>query len=60
MGDSDKLAGEDPDRYAYAVHSKFLDASLAALKLTDRVTLVVHDWGSALGFDWAARHLRAD
>ena len=56
MGDSDKLAGEDPDRYAYAVHSKFLDAALAALKLTDRVTLVVHDWGSALGFDWAARH----
>jgi haloalkane dehalogenase len=22
----------------------------------DRVTLVLHDWGSALGFDWAFRH----
>ena len=56
MGDSDKLAGSDPERYAYAVHRKFLDGALAALGVTDRVTLVVHDWGSALGFDWASRH----
>ena len=56
MGDSDKLAGSDPDRYAYAVHREFLDGALAALDVTDRVTLVVHDWGSALGFDWASRH----
>ena len=56
MGASDKLAGSDPDRYAYAVHRKFLDGALAALDVTERVTLVVHDWGSALGFDWASRH----
>jgi haloalkane dehalogenase len=56
MGDSDKLAGSDPNRYAYTVHQKFLDGALAALDITDRVTLVVHDWGSALGFDWASRH----
>jgi len=56
MGDSDKLAGSDPDRYAYAAHRKFLDGTLEALGITDRVTLVVHDWGSALGFDWALRN----
>ena len=56
MGDSDKLEGSDPDRYSYAVHRKFLDGALAALDITERVTLVIHDWGSALGFDWASRH----
>ena len=56
MGDSAKLTGSDPARYAYSVHREFLDAMLAALNVNDRVTLVIHDWGSALGFDWAARH----
>jgi haloalkane dehalogenase len=37
-------------------HRRYLDALLAALGVRDRVTLVVHDWGSALGFDWANRH----
>ena len=27
--------------------------------MVDEVVLVVHDWGSALGFDWAQRHPRA-
>ncbi len=56
MGDSDKIEGSDPDRYAYTVHRKFLDGLLASLDLGDRITLVLHDWGSALGFDWAHRH----
>jgi haloalkane dehalogenase len=56
MGESDKLGGRDPERYAYAVHRQFLDALLETLGVNDRVTLVLHDWGSALGFDWAARH----
>jgi haloalkane dehalogenase len=56
MGDSDKLPAEVEGRYTFASHREHLDALLAALGVTDRVTLVIHDWGSALGFDWARRH----
>jgi haloalkane dehalogenase len=42
--------------YRLADHTRYLDAWFDALELTRNVTLVVHDWGSALGFDWAARH----
>ena len=41
--------------YRLADHARYLDAWFTALDLR-RVTLVVHDWGSALGFDWARRH----
>jgi haloalkane dehalogenase len=51
MGQSDK-----PElAYRFADHARYLDGFLAALAL-DRITFVVHDWGSALGFDWAMRH----
>jgi haloalkane dehalogenase len=58
MGDSDKLDDSGPGRYTFAEHRRFLDAFLVGLGLTaaGRVVLVVHDWGSALGFDWARRH----
>jgi haloalkane dehalogenase len=56
MGDSDKLGAEDPRRYTFARHREFLDALLDTLDVGGDVTLVVHDWGSALGFDWARRH----
>ena len=61
MGESDKLPESGPHRYTYAEHRRFLDAFLAELGLTavGRIVLVVHDWGSALGFDWARRHPRA-
>jgi haloalkane dehalogenase len=52
MGRSGKAAG---GRYRLADHTRYLDAWLETLDLR-RVTLVVHDWGSALGFDWARRH----
>jgi haloalkane dehalogenase len=42
-------------RYRLADHVRYLDAWFDALDLS-RVTLVVHDWGSALGFHWAKRH----
>src|SRR3546814_600016 len=42
--------------YASAEHRVYLDALWEALDLGDRVVLVVHDWGSVLGFDWARRH----
>nr|BAF80345.1 haloalkane dehalogenase [Sphingobium sp. SS04-5] len=56
MGDSDKLDPSGPERYTYPEHRDYLDALWEALDLGDRVVLVVHDWGSALGFDWARRH----
>ena len=55
-GDSDKIEDSGPDRYTFAEHRLHLDALLDALDLGDRITLVIHDWGSALGFDWARRH----
>ena len=56
MGDSDKLPDSGPDRYRFVEHREYLDGFLDAVGATDRVTLVVHDWGSGLGFDWANRH----
>ena len=56
MGDSDKLPNPGPDRYTFAEHREYLDALLDQLNLGNQVVLVVHDWGSALGFDWARRH----
>jgi len=41
--------------YRFVDHARYLDAWFDALALAD-VTLVVHDWGSALGFHWARRH----
>ena len=52
MGDS----GAAPDgSHRFVDHARYLDAWFEALGLTN-VTLVVHDWGSALGFYWAYRH----
>jgi len=56
MGDSDKLDEVGSGSYRFIEHRLYLDALLEALGVRDRVTLVVHDWGSALGFDWANRH----
>ena len=56
MGDSDKLDDSGPDRYTLGEQQTYFDAALQALGITDRVTLVLHDWGTALGFDWARRH----
>lgn len=59
MGDSEKLDGSGPGRYRFVEHREYLDGLLAALGVGDRVVVVVHDWGSALGFDWANRHRSA-
>lgn len=56
MGDSAKLGGSGDGRYRYVVHRHYLDGLLETLGVHDRVVFVVHDWGSALGFDWAFRH----
>ena len=59
MGDSDKLEDSGPERYRLVEHRDHLEALLAALGVDRRVVLVLHDWGSALGFDWARRHPEA-
>lgn len=52
MGDS----GKAPDgSYRFVDHARYLDAWFEALGM-ENVTLVVHDWGSGLGFHWAHRH----
>jgi haloalkane dehalogenase len=56
MGDSDKLAPSGPTRYTFAEQREYLHALWDRLDLGDRVVLVLHDWGSALGFDWAHSH----
>ena len=56
MGDSDKLDETGPDSYRYVQQRDFLFAAWEALGVRERVTLVIHDWGSALGFDWAYQH----
>jgi haloalkane dehalogenase len=59
MGDSDKLSDSGPGSYRFVEHRRYLDALLEALNVRERVTFVLHDWGSALGFDWANRHRKA-
>jgi haloalkane dehalogenase len=56
FGDSEKLDDSGPDSYSFVEHRRYLDGLLEQLDLGDGVTLMVHDWGSALGFDWARRH----
>ena len=53
MGDSGKAPA---GAYRFADHARYLDAWFEALGLARNVVLVVHDWGSALGFHWARRH----
>ncbi|MCH8951039.1 MAG: haloalkane dehalogenase [Proteobacteria bacterium] len=53
MGDSDKLDDPGPDSYRFVEHRDYLDAWIDAVVPEGRITLVIHDWGSALGFHWA-------
>ncbi|MEO1321294.1 MAG: haloalkane dehalogenase, partial [Pseudomonadota bacterium] len=53
MGDSDKLDDAKDGSYSLAENAKYTFALLKALDVTHRVTLVLHDWGSGVGFHWA-------
>lgn len=53
FGDSDKVLGPE---YRVADHPSYLDAFFDAVPPTEKVTLVINDWGSALSLDWARRH----
>jgi haloalkane dehalogenase len=57
MGDSAKLASPGPDTYRFVTHRKYLWAFIEqVIGGSESLVLVVHDWGSALGFDWANHH----
>ena len=56
MGDSDKLDDVSSDSYSYMEHRQYLHDLYDQLDLGNSVILVLHDWGSALGFDWANHH----
>lgn len=56
MGDSAKLDNSNSGSYTFVEHRSYLDALLDKIAPQDQVTLVLHDWGSALGFDWARRN----
>jgi haloalkane dehalogenase len=57
MGDSAKLPDAGPDTYRFTTHRNYLAAFIdAVIGLSDPIVFVVHDWGSALGFDWANHH----
>ena len=57
MGDSAKLPNPGPDTYRFTTHRRYLDAFIdAVIGNAKSIVFVLHDWGSALGFDWANRH----
>ncbi len=57
MGDSAKLPNPGPDTYRFVTHRKYLAGFIdAVIGPAQSIMLVLHDWGSALGFDWANHH----
>ena len=56
MGDSEKLDGDDPMRYGFLQHRRFVEGLLKRIGATENVVLVGQDWGGALAMDWASRH----
>ena len=59
-GDSEKLpASEGPERYSFLTTYRYLNGLLESIGADTRVTLVIHDWGSGLGFYWAQQHPEA-
>ncbi len=60
QGDSEKLpASEGPERYTLEVAYSYVDGLLETIGASKNVTLVIHDWGSGIGFLWAMRHAAA-
>jgi len=60
QGDSEKLpASEGPSRYSLEVAYNYVDGLLEIIGADENVTLVIHDWGSGIGFLWAMRHAAA-
>ena len=57
QGDSEKLPASDgPERYSLEVAYSYVDGLLESIGANENVTLVIHDWGTGVGFLWAMRH----
>ncbi|WP_108649227.1 haloalkane dehalogenase [Dongshaea marina] len=56
MGDSEKLDNSDENSYKFFEHAKYIFKLLDTIDVKENVTLVIQDWGSALGFYWAHTH----
>ena len=57
MGDSGKLPNPGPETYRFTTHREYLDAFIdRVVGPAESIVFVLHDWGSALGFDWANSH----
>jgi haloalkane dehalogenase len=56
MGKSDKLPNSGSERYTFREQRDYLFALWDEIALGDKIILVLHDWGSALGFEWASQH----
>ncbi|MEM6792761.1 MAG: haloalkane dehalogenase [Acidobacteriota bacterium] len=56
MGDSEKLDDTGEGSYSLAENCRYTFALLEELGVTENVTLVLHDWGSGIGFHWAEQH----
>ncbi len=57
QGDSEKLpASGGAERYNLEVAYSYVEGLLDTIRANNKVTLVIHDWGSAIGFLWAMRH----
>lgn len=56
MGDSDKLSPSNATSYRFSEHYRYLEELLRSIGVKKNVTLVLHDWGGSLGFEWASRN----
>ena len=56
MGDSDKLDNPGTNSYRFEEHFYYVEKAIKALTNNKKITLVIHDWGSALGFHWSYKH----
>ena len=52
MGDSDKLDNPDENSYRFEEHYHYLSTAIESLTDCENISFVIHDWGSALGFNW--------
>jgi len=59
MGDSDKLTDNGNNTYSYHIQKQYFDKCLEELEIKENITFVIHDWGSALGFNWAYEHQKS-
>ena len=56
MGDSDKLDNPSQKNYSLKEHIKWFDCFINSINIDKKIILVIHDWGSAIGFDFAKKY----